>query len=74
MPKIGDASLARGSIIKLMAAALQRELIERADFSITLENCEAIMAKVLERIGTAGQSSNEQAHESQRPDSRAAEP
>jgi hypothetical protein len=68
MPKISDAFLTRGSIIKLMAAALQRELIKRADFSITLETREAIMAKVLERAGTAAHSSNEQAHESQRPD------
>jgi hypothetical protein len=68
MPKISDAFLARVSIIKLMAAALQLELIERAHFSIPLEPCEAIAAKVLERAGTAAHSSNEQAHESQRPD------
>ena len=66
--KGGCRNLGRVSLIKLMAAALQLELIERAEFSITLELCEAKMAKVLERAGTAAHFSNEQAHESQRPD------
>jgi len=49
MPKISDALPARGAIVKLMAAALRY---------LTTQDCEAIMAKVLERSGTVAHKSN----------------
>lgn len=69
MPKITDTSPARGSIIRLMAAALQAELISRHGIDSDVADCETIMAAVVERrSGAAAKSSNEQAHESQRLD------
>jgi hypothetical protein len=35
---------------------------------LTAPDCDAIMAKVLERAGNAAHATNEQGHESQRPD------
>jgi hypothetical protein len=68
MPKIIDTSPARGSIIRLMAAALQAGLISRHGIDLDVADCETIMAAVLERSGAAAKTSNEQAHESQRLD------
>jgi hypothetical protein len=58
---------ARGSIVSLMGAALQAEL-SMFGADLTTQDCEAVMAAVLECSGTAAKTSNEQAHESQRPD------
>jgi len=45
---------------KLMAAALKAELCERVNVVLTLDECEAIMAAVIERAGKTAERSNEE--------------